>query len=85
MKSVRNEAVRVYTGETAMTICYMLSRSEDGNCSITVSNATTGERAMAFDITRNPLVAEELYQALIRGRVTTVTFHDVVEDFIADI
>lgn len=85
MNSMRIESIVLHVGETAMIICYTLSRRADGCYSIYLDNRTTGEQAAAFDITRNPMVAEELYQSLIRGRVTAVTFHDVVEDFVAEI
>lgn len=50
-----------------------------------ISNETTGEQAVVHDALLHQYDGEELLSELVAGRVTPVSLHDVVEDFIAEI
>ena len=83
MKNVRTATILLSTDEAALTIRYILSLRDDGSYGITVQNLTTGEQVRLSDLTHSPALADRLFDRLVRGTVTTVTFRDVVEDFLA--
>ena len=59
------------------------NRNHFGSYAISLQNRTTGEQVLISDITRSPVLADRLFELLVRGSVTTITFRDVVEDFLA--
>ena len=50
---------------------------------ITVCDRSSGTSITIQDITNQPLQARSLFEKLVAGAVTTLTFRDVVEDFLA--
>ena len=85
MKNIRTATISLSSGEAALTVRYTLSRWDDGSYGITVQNRTTGEQVLISDLTRSPVLADRLFDLLVQGSVTTVTFRDVAEDFLATI
>lgn len=83
MKNIRTATILLPLGETPLTLLYTLSRWDDGSYAISLQNRTTGEQVLISDLTRSPALADRLFDLLVRGRVTTITLRDVVEDFLA--
>lgn len=85
MKNIRTATILLSLGETSLTLRYTLSRWDDGSYAISLQNRTTGEQVLISDLTHSPALADRLFELLVRGSVTTITFRDVVEDFLAAI
>ena len=85
MKNIRTATILVPLVEATLTLRYTLSRGNDGSYAISLQNRTTGEQVLISDISRSPVLADRLFELLVRGSVTTITFRDVVEDFLAAI
>ena len=83
MKNIRTATISLSSDEAALTVRYSLSLWDDGSYGITVQNRTTGEQVLISDLTHSPALADRLFDCLVRGNVTTITFRDVVEDFLA--
>lgn len=83
MKNLRKDTILLATDRGVLTLTYTLSLDEDGSYAIALLNRTTGESAVLCDLTPNWDKARGLYDLLVRGGVTVVTFRDVVEDVLA--
>ena len=83
MKNIRTATISLSSDEAALTVRYTLSLWDDGSYAISVQNRTTGEQVRLSDLTHSPQLVERLFELLVRGSVTTITFRDVVEDFLA--
>ena len=83
MKTIQKTTIRLPAPGCDLPLTYALCQDDDGAFAIALRNGHTGEQAIAQDITPDPVAALALYDLLIRGGVTTVTFQDVVEDFLA--
>ncbi len=83
MKTIQKTTIRIPAPGCDLPLTYALCQDDDGAFAIALRNALTGEQAIVQDITPDPVAALALYDLLIRGGVTPVTFRDVVEDFLA--
>ncbi len=83
MKNIRTATILLPLDAAPLTLRYTLSLWDDGSYAVSVRNRTTGEQVLIPDLTRSPALAERLFDLLVRGGVTPVTFLDVVEDFLA--
>lgn len=83
MKTIRKITIRIPAPGDNLPLTYALCQDDDGSFAIALRNSHTGEQAIAQDITSDPVAALALYDLLVRGGVTPVTFWDVVEDFLA--
>lgn len=83
MKNLRKETIQIPTAGAAITMTYILCEDADGSYAIALENRTAGERCVIPNITSSPDRAGALFERLVRGSVTTVTFRDVVEDALA--
>ncbi len=83
MKTIQKTTIRIPTPGLDLPMTYALCQDDDRRFAIALRNDHTGERAILADITPDPVTALALYDLLVRGGVTPVTFRDVVEDFLA--
>lgn len=83
MKTIQKTTIRIPAPGCDLPLTYALCQDDDGAFAIALRNTLTGEQAIIMDITPDPVAALALYDLLIRGGVTPVTFRDVVEDFLA--
>lgn len=81
MKTIRKTTIRLPAPGVDFPMTYALCQDDDG--AFALRNGHTGEQAVTQDITPDPVAALALYDLLVRGGVTPVTFRDVVEDFLA--
>ena len=83
MKILRKETILVPAAGAVITMTYILCEDADGSYAIALENRTTGEKRAIPNITSSLDKARDLFDRLVRGSVTTVTFRDVVEDALA--
>ncbi len=83
MKNIRNATILLPLDAAPLTLCYTMSLWDDGSYAVSLQNRTTGEQVLIPDLTCSPSLADRLFDLLVRGSVTTITFRDVVEDFLA--
>lgn len=83
MKTIRKTTIHLAAPSLDLPLTYALCQDDDGSFAIALRSAHTGEQAIVVDITPDPVAALALYDLLVRGGVTPVTFRDVVEDFLA--
>ena len=50
---------------------------------IALCNRDAAELVYVLDITSDPETARTLFEHMVKGSVTTISFRDVVEDFLA--
>ncbi len=78
---------QIVTEQGPIELCYTLypmpTLRDTRSFGILIRNRTSGESEMISDITENFSKAVHLFEQLIRCQVTTVTFRDVVEDYVA--
>ncbi|MDD6022710.1 MAG: DUF6514 family protein [Oscillospiraceae bacterium] len=86
MKIISENHVELPVCHRQICILYRLlsEKQDDGytHYGIHAENAATGEALTIPDITVNQSMARRLYDSLLRGKVTTVSFREVVEDFL---
>ena len=83
MKTIRKTTIHLPAPGDELPMTYALCQDDDGAFAIALRNGHTGEQAMFVDITPDPVAALALYDLLVRGGVTPVSFREVVEDFLA--
>lgn len=86
MQIISENYVEVPVCDKQICVLYRLfsGKRDDGytHYGIHAENAATGEALTIPDITVNQETARRLYDSLLRGKVTTVSFREVVEDFL---
>ena len=87
MIELRKETIYVEGDHGRLAMTYTLQAEPAGafglEYGITVCDRGSGTSVTIQDITNQPLQARELFEKLVAGAVTTLTFRDVVEDFLA--
>ena len=88
MIDIRNETAIISgpSGDIQMQylLCGTPRESQGFDYGIALWNHSSLERSFLPDITVDAQRALALFERLIRGQVTTVTFRDVVEDYLAE-
>lgn len=82
MKTIKTATILLPVDRAPITLTYRLGEDPSGYA-ISAENLTTGERITIRDITPSRDRALALFGLLVRGQVTTITFPEVVEDFLA--
>lgn len=87
MTDIRTETIQVEADNGRITMTYVLNQVPSGplgmRYGISLCNRNTGELVTIQDITTDPEAARALFGRLVRGSVTTVSFREIVEDFLA--
>ena len=87
MIELRKETIYVEGDHGRLAMTYTLQAEPAGalglEYGITVCDRSSGTSITIQDITNQPLQARALFEKLVAGAVTTLTFRDVVEDFLA--
>lgn len=88
MIDIRNETAIIDSPSGMLRIQYLLRgipRKQGYAYGIAVCNRCSLELSYLPDITTDRQRALALFERLVRGQVTTVTFRDIVEDFLAEL
>lgn len=87
MKLLRTETIHLKTEAGEITLDYTLVESSGDltrmSYGIALCNRDTTELVYVLDITSDPETARTLFEHMVKGSVTTISFRDVVEDFLA--
>lgn len=87
MIELRKETIYVEGDHGRLAMTYTLQartcRGAWAGIRLTVCDRSSGTSITIQDITNQPLQARALFEKLVAGAVTTLTFRDVVEDFLA--
>lgn len=88
METLKEEIIELESNGRHWVLRYALLAEPAGErmgFGLFVCNETTGEQAMIRDALIHQCDGETLLSRLVAGRVTPVSLHEVVEDFVAEI